>query len=343
MGGVSELVTGEAVVLGLRTAQLPSRALARLLDWVVYVMAYFILSVGLMLGLSDLEMAAAMAFEISVFVFCTVLLPVLVETLSHGRSLGKVALGLRVVRMDGGPIRFRHALVRGLVGVIDFGLFALPAVLSALISVKGRRLGDIFGGTMVVRERLPQSARDQGSVPPVPPQVMHALGADLVALDLSAVPDGLWLSSRQVLSRMHELDQPVAAGLGDRLATDLAQRTGWPVPAGLPSLVYLGAVSMERQRREWERASAAAMAAYAAQTGYGVPAGYGAVPFQQAPIPFQHAPAPFQQAPVQVPPQGPGPAPAQPVAFEKPVAPVPPAPASAPAESGSAGGFAPPA
>ncbi len=353
MGGVSELVTGEAVVLGLRTAQLPSRALARLLDWVVYVMAYFILSVGLMLGLSDLEMAAAMAFEISVFVFCTVLLPVLVETLSHGRSLGKVALGLRVVRMDGGPIRFRHALVRGLVGVIDFGLFALPAVLSALISVKGRRLGDIFGGTMVVRERLPQSARDQGSVPPVPPQVMHALGADLVALDLSAVPDGLWLSSRQVLSRMHELDQPVAAGLGDRLAADLAQRTGWPVPAGLPSLVYLGAVSMERQRREWERASAAAMAAYAAQPGYGAPAGYGAVPFQQAPVPFQ-------QAPVTVPPQAPVPgaepaqpvrqlgypqAPAQPVAFEKPAAPPvsPPPVPPAPVESGSAGGFAPPA
>ncbi|MGW4815402.1 RDD family protein [Kitasatospora cineracea] len=359
---MSELVTGEAVVLGLRTAQLPSRALARLLDWVVYVMAYFILSVGLMLGLSDLEMAAAMAFEISVFVFCTVLLPVLVETLSHGRSLGKVALGLRVVRMDGGPIRFRHALVRGLVGVIDFGLFALPAVLSALISVKGRRLGDIFGGTMVVRERLPQSARDQGSVPPVPPQVMHALGADLVALDLSAVPDGLWLSSRQVLSRMHELDRPVAAGLGDRLAADLAQRTGWPVPAGLPSLVYLGAVSMERQRREWERASAAAMAAYAAQTGYGVPAGYGGgVPFQQAPVPMP------------MPPQAPGPepaqpvrqlgypqAPAQPVAFEKPPVPaaptgspvlpppvlpppVPPMSAPAPVESGSAGGFAPPA
>jgi uncharacterized RDD family membrane protein YckC len=315
-------------------------------------MAYFILSVGLMLGLSDLEMAAAMAFEISVFVFCTVLLPVLVETLSHGRSLGKVALGLRVVRMDGGPIRFRHALVRGLVGVIDFGLFALPAVLSALISVKGRRLGDIFGGTMVVRERLPQSARDQGSVPPVPPQVMHALGADLVALDLSAVPDGLWLSSRQVLSRMHELDQPVAAGLGDRLAADLAQRTGWPVPAGLPSLVYLGAVSMERQRREWERASAAAMAAYAAQTGYGVPVGCGGVPFQPVPVP--------------VPPQVPGSAqpvrqlgypqaPAQPVAFEKPAAPVapagapvlpppvPPVSVPAPVESGSAGGFAPPA
>ncbi|WP_111557111.1 RDD family protein [Kitasatospora sp. SolWspMP-SS2h] len=325
---MSELVTGEAVVLGLRTAQLPSRALARLLDWVLYVLAYFVLSVGLMLGLSDLEMAAAVAFQISVLVFCTVLLPVLVETLSHGRSLGKVTLGLRVVRTDGGPIRFRHALVRGLVGVIDFGLFALPAVLSALISVQGRRLGDVFGGTMVVRERLPQSARDQGSVPPVPPQVMHALGADLVALDLSAVPDRLWLSSRQVLGRMHELDQPVAAGLGDRLAAEMAQRTGWPVPAGLPSLVYLGAVSMERQRREWERA-AAAFAAYPAPGGHPVPAGYGAAPVQPAPPVEFGKPAPVPPA-VPVPPA----APAAPVAPPAPAAPPEPAPGT---------GFAPPA
>ncbi|WP_282205855.1 RDD family protein [Kitasatospora fiedleri] len=332
---MSELVTGEAVVLGLRTAQLPSRALARLLDWVLYVMAYFVLSVGLMLGLSDLETAAAVAFQISLLVFCTVLLPVLVETLSHGRSLGKVTLGLRVVRTDGGPIRFRHALVRGLVGVIDFGLFALPAVLSALISVQGRRLGDIFGGTMVVRERLPQSARDQGSVPPVPPQVMHALGADLVALDLSAVPDRLWLSSRQVLGRMHELDQPVAAGLGDRLAAEMAQRTGWPVPAGLPSLVYLGAVSMERQRREWERASAAAFAAYPAQVGHPVPTGYGAAPVQPAPPVEFGKPAP-------VPPTAPV-TPAAPVPSTAPAAPAaPPAPA-APAEPAPGTGFAPPA
>ncbi|MFE1322625.1 RDD family protein [Kitasatospora phosalacinea] len=346
---MSELVTGEAVVLGLRTARLPSRALARLLDWVVYTVAYFILAVGLLMGLSDLEEAAQMAFMIAVFVFCTVLLPTLVETLSQGRSLGKIALGLRVVRADGGPIRFRHALVRGLVGVIDFGLLAMPAVLTSLFSAEGRRLGDIFGGTMVIRERLPQGARDQGAVPPVPPQVMHALGADLVALDLSAVPDGLWLSARQVLSRMHELDKPVAAALGDRMAADMAQRTGWPVPAGLPSLVYLGAVLMERQRREWERASAAAYTTYAAQLAqqqqqpapYGA-APYGAVPAQPGPT---AAPVPAQAGPVQAAPvrqlgypQAPQPAA---VALTKPV--EQPAEQPAVAEASGGGGFAPPA
>ncbi|MFD8483872.1 RDD family protein [Kitasatospora sp. NPDC059673] len=360
---MSELVTGEAVVLGLRTARLPSRALARLLDAAVYMMAYFFCGIAMVFGLSAIEGAAGDAFVVALMVFFTVLLPVMVETLSRGRSLGKAALGLRVVRTDGGPIRFRHALVRGLVGVIDFGLLAMPAVVVSLFSEQGRRLGDIFAGTLVIRERLPQSARSHGAVPPVPPQVMHMLGAELVALDLSGVPDSLWLSIRQLLSRMRELDQPVAAGLADRLAAELAARIGWSAPQGLPAMVYLGAVTMERQRREWERA---APAAYGAPM-FGMPAPMPAP--MSVPVPARTGPAPAGPAqqpngkPVRVlgvpqqarPEQAAAPAPvAQPVPLAKPAEPAvppapvapaaplaPPQPAQPPADGG--GGFAPPA
>ncbi|MFF0392142.1 RDD family protein [Kitasatospora sp. NPDC004615] len=349
---MSELVTGEAVVLGLRAARLPSRALARLLDAVVYMMGYFLCGIAMLFGLSAMEGAAGDAFVIALMVFFTVLLPVMVETLSRGRSVGKAALGLRVVRTDGGPIRFRHALVRGLVGVIDFGLMAMPAVVVSLFSEQGRRLGDIFAGTLVIRERLPQSASGHGMVPPVPPQVMHMLGADLVALDLSGVPDSLWLSIRQLLSRMRELDQPVATGLADRLAADLAGRIGWSVPQGLPPMAYLGAVTMERQRREWEKAA---------------PAAYGA-PMYGAPVPMPvptAMPVPAQAGPAPVgPPQQPNgkpvrmlgvPQQAQPAASAAPPVPteqpVPLAKAAAPAApplpsqppAGEGGGFAPPA
>ncbi|RKE19336.1 putative RDD family membrane protein YckC [Streptomyces sp. TLI_171] len=347
-------MTGEAVVLGLRTARLPSRALAQLLDWFAYGVGFFFSMVALAIAMRDLEEAAADAFAIAALVFFLVLLPVLIETLSHGRSLGKAAMGLRVVRADGGPIRFRHALVRGVIGVLEFGLSAVPAVLSSLFSTNGRRLGDIFGGTMVIRERLPQSARDQGRVPPVPPQVMHALGADLVALDLTAVPDGLWQSSRQLLGRMHELDQSVAAGLADRLAADVAQRTGWPVPAGLPPMVYLGAVLMERQRRAWGREQERAAAAYAAVYG----SRPGAVPVAAAPtapfaVPVQAAPPAAPAAPTRTlgypaAPAPPAPAAAGPVAPQAaPVAPqdavVAPQPEAAPVAPPAGGGFAPPA
>ena len=55
--------------------------------------------------------------SILLVVAVTVGVPTVVETLTRGRTLGKLALGLRVVRDDGGPITARHALTRALVGV----------------------------------------------------------------------------------------------------------------------------------------------------------------------------------------------------------------------------------
>lgn len=248
-------MTGEAVVLGLRPAKLPSRALAVLLDLVVEFAAFFLVSLLLLVVLPDLDGAAATALVVCLMVFFLVAVPVLVETLSRGRSLGKAALGLRVVRADGGPAGFRHALVRALVGVFEIILLTgVPAALSSLVSTDGRRLGDLFAGTLVVRERVPETAAPGLTVAP-PPQVLHALGSDLVRLDLSAVPPGLWLAIRQLLNRAGQLDGQAALRMAQRLAGDLAERTGWPVPAGLHPALYLGAVLTERQRREWLRAT----------------------------------------------------------------------------------------
>ncbi|MDH6121914.1 putative RDD family membrane protein YckC [Kitasatospora sp. GAS204A] len=252
---MSDLVTGEAVVLGLRPAKLPSRALAVLLDLVVEFAAFFLLSLLSLVLLPGLDGAAAAALVICLMVLLLVAVPVLVETLSRGRSLGKAALGLRVVRVDGGPAGFRHALVRALVGVFEIILLTgVPAALCSLVSTDGRRLGDIFAGTLVVRERVPETAAPGLAVAP-PPQVLAALGADLVRLDLSTVPPGLWLAIRQLLNRADQLDAQAALGMAQRLAGDVAERTGWPVPAGLHPALYLGAVLTERQRREWQRAT----------------------------------------------------------------------------------------
>ncbi|MCZ9345635.1 RDD family protein, partial [Streptomyces sp. TRM76130] len=112
-------MTGEAVALELRPAKLPSRALAVLLDLVATVAVYVAVTVALVFATASLDEAAQTALSIAAFVLLLVGGPIAVETLSHGRSLGKLACGLRVVRDDGGPIRFRHALVRGLIGVVE--------------------------------------------------------------------------------------------------------------------------------------------------------------------------------------------------------------------------------
>lgn len=246
---MSDLVTGDAVVLGLRPARLPSRALAILLDLVVYVAGYLLISVGLVLATASMDGAARAAVSVAAFVLVLVGVPIAVETLSHGRSLGKLACGLRVVRDDGGPVRFRHALVRGAFGVFELLLtFGSVACIASLFSERGRRLGDVFAGTLVIRERVP-GARVM-PVPAPPPWLAGRFGG----LDLSAVPDGLWLAIRQYLTRMDQLDPQVGATMAARLADDLVARTGAPPPVGVPAAAFLMAVVHERQSRDAARA-----------------------------------------------------------------------------------------
>ncbi|MBT2368671.1 RDD family protein [Streptomyces sp. ISL-10] len=251
---MSGLVTGDAVVLGLQPARLPSRALALAIDLVVVWTAYLLVSIGLAVATASLDEAAVMAVSIATFLLVLVGAPIAVETLSHGRSLGKLACGLRVVRDDGGPIRFRHALVRGAIGVVEILMsFGVIALIASLVSARGRRIGDVFAGTLVVRERVP-AARAALVVPPPPPWLVGRFSE----LALSGVPDDLWLAIRQYLTRMRQLDTAVSWSMAQRLAGDLAARTGTPVPQGVPPAAYLAAVVNERQARDARRAFAAA-------------------------------------------------------------------------------------
>ncbi|MGW7614107.1 RDD family protein [Streptomyces sp. NPDC054766] len=337
---MSELVTGEAVALELRPAKLPSRALAVVLDLALAMAVYIIVTIALVAATAALDDAAQIAVSIASFLLVLVGGPIVVETLSHGRSLGKLACGLRVVRDDGGPIRFRHALVRGAVGVVEILMtFGIVACIASLVSERGRRLGDVFAGTLVVRERIPV-----GRMPyvPAPPPWLAGRFAEL---DLSAVPDGLWLAIRQYLTRMQQLDPQIGGAMAERLAADLAARTGAPAPQGVPAGAYLAAVVQERQTREARRAFRAATGGFAAPApgGHpfiqpGIPAGY---PFQ-AGAPVGH---PLQPGPG-VHPAPPAPA-GSPVAAQQPAAPPQPFPAvpaeQADREGRPSTGFAPPA
>ncbi|WP_030018047.1 RDD family protein [Streptomyces monomycini] len=282
---MNELVTGEAVVLGLRPARLPSRALAVLVDLAVTWSAYVLVSLLLLSATASMDEAARAAVSVALFVLVLVGVPIVVETLSRGRSLGKLVCGLRVVREDGGPVRFRHALVRGALGAVEIVLtMGVVACIASLVSARGRRLGDVFAGTVVVRERIP-TPRGMPVLPPPPPW----LAAELGALDLSRVPDSWWLTVRQYLSRIRQLDPQVGGAMGARLAADLCGWTGASVPAGMYPAVYLAAVTGERQAREAQRAFGAPLgapgpAAGVSGSGAAVPGGEARVP-----VPTVHA------------------------------------------------------
>lgn len=267
-----QLVTGDAVVLGLQPARLPSRAAAVAVDLVVVVGLYLLLSVVVLSTVLPLGTAAAAAVQVALLLLVVVGGPILVETLSHGRSLGKLLCGLRVVREDGGPIRFRHALVRGAIGFVELLMTAgSVACVASLVSARGRRLGDVFAGTLVVRERVAGGRRRRGSAPVARPELASAF----TEVDLSRVPDELWLTVRRFLGREGQLNRAVAWSLAVRLADDMVARVAEPAPEGVSPVEYLAALAAERQRRESARLLPGAAGAGATA---GVPAAGGFQP-----------------------------------------------------------------
>lgn len=256
---MSDVVTGEAVALDLRIAQLPSRLTAALLDVLAMGVAYLVLILLLVqAGLGDADPALIAGISIVLIVLVFLGYPVTMETLTRGRSLGKLALGLRVVRDDGGPITFRHALVRGLVGLAlerpGFFLVSLgPAVgmVVSMFSSRGKRIGDMAAGTVVLQERVPSRPLWTPVMPP--PLAWWA-----PTLDLAGFDDALALSVRQFLDRAGQLTAAAREALAADLVDEVRARTTPAPPPGTPGWAYLTAVLAERRRREEDRAARAA-------------------------------------------------------------------------------------
>jgi uncharacterized RDD family membrane protein YckC len=271
---MADLVIAEGVELELRPARLASRFMAVLLDFLVQgaifaVLLFAATAINSGSGNSDSQRAVTVV----IIVLVAIGYPVVCETISTGRSLGKAAAGLRVVRVDGGPERFRHALARALAGLFaDLNLpllgtvavsglsglwvclVGLPGAIASVSSRRGQRIGDMLAGTLVVRERT-DYGRGSLPLPPAPAVAAWASGASV-----GDVPTGLIVAGRQLVSRVFELDRKAAAELADELARQYAAYVTPPPPAGLPAYQYLVAVTGERFRREAGSAYAAVAA-----------------------------------------------------------------------------------
>lgn len=242
-----DLVTGEAVALDLPPASLGLRIASGLIDMVVTVL--LMLAVVMLFLVAALSTDAALAHVALVGSLITVFLvfPTTMETLTRGRSLGKLALGLRTVRDDAGPISFQHAFVRSLIGVVEIYAFTgVPAFFSALVSSRGKRLGDYAAGTYVVRDRVKLQLTVPSQMPP------HLAGWARGA-DITGLPTGLALAVRQYLGRFHDFDPASRAAIGGRLADEVRRYVAPAPPPGTPAEDFLAAVIASRRERDQAR------------------------------------------------------------------------------------------
>ncbi len=259
--GAAGVVTPEAVVLEFETANVGSRVLAAALDLLVQGTALVLLLFALAAFFTQVDTAAWVGVALVTVLLFAVFLgyPVALETLWRGRTLGKAALGLRVVTTEGAPIRFRHAAVRSALGLVDLWLFAgMPAVVSVLVTRRDQRLGDLAAGTLVLRERS-AAAAPQARWFPVPP------GADayVASLDVAVLDAGTALLVRSFLVRAPGLAPAAREDLGARIARRVAAELRHAPPPGMPPELYCACVAAAVQARAtpWPRSPSAAPSA----------------------------------------------------------------------------------
>ena len=242
--GTTPLVTGDAVVLDLRPAGFATRAVALVIDVLVQLVLFILLALLTVWMGTALDPAATAAVTLGGMVLLFVGYPTVFETVSRGRSLGKLALGLRVVGTDGSPERFRQALARSLTGVVEIWMTTgVIALVVSMLSRDGRRVGDFMAGTMVVEER---AGRSREEFIPMP---QHLAGW-AAGTELSRLSPETAAAARQYVLRYSELAEHTRYEMGLRLADAVAAQISPPPPPGIAPPHFLAAVLAERRRRQ---------------------------------------------------------------------------------------------
>ncbi len=294
---MADVITGEAVALELPVANFPSRIAALLIDMAAQVVLLLIVVIVLTTTFGQVNGDYIAAALVTANIVVLVGYPTAFETLSRGKTLGKMALGIRVIGDDGSPVRFRQALVRALVGVFEIWTIVLAPVglIASIISVRGKRVGDMFAGTYVIQERVPV----RHALPPLFAAVPAPLTGWAQTLQVSSLSDQTAEAAGSYLRRFAELSAQARDSLGAQLANAVAAQVSPPPPAGTPPTAYLAAVLAVRRERDQTKLAAR-------QTGPAAPA-LPASPMPPAPPPptaaSGPAPAPADSGPADT---GPG-------------------------------------
>jgi uncharacterized RDD family membrane protein YckC len=241
----AELMTGEAVGLDLRPTGFVLRAAGAIIDFVVYFGTWLLIILALSSPLFGgiLDEATGAAAAVAALVFCLIVLPTAVETATQGKSLGRLAVGARIVRDDGGAIGFRHAFIRALTGVLEifFTLGGIAAMVS-MLNGRSKRLGDLLAGTYSQNERV------SGPAPEVFGMPVELIDWAKTA-DVARLPDGLARRIAQYLGQAARLSPDARARLGRDLANEASVFVS-PLPA-VNAELFLAGVSVIRRDREY--------------------------------------------------------------------------------------------
>ena len=243
------LITGDAVLLDLRTASFAVRMVSAAIDGALQLAILIggVVALAWTAARADLDQGLIAAAVLVMSVTAYVGYPVLSELLLRGRSVGRLVMGTRVVRDDGGPAHLRQSLIRAVMAMLEIWSTAgTLALTSSVIDRRSRRIGDLLAGTMVIQERM-------RTIEPRRPAVPVDLQQWAGSADVGRLPVTLMADIRSFLPRTEQTN-PESRRL---LSRGLVQRTLPHVapapPPGTDPEAFLAAVIAERSRRDEQR------------------------------------------------------------------------------------------
>lgn len=154
--------TTQNIALNLELGTLGDRILARLLDAAI-ILGYIILA----FVISSLFVNISHSLTLVIILILPVVFYDLIsETTLNGQSIGKRALKIKVVSLDGNQPTMGQYLIRWLFRLVDFTLSqSICAVVCVAVSQKHQRLGDMVAGTAVVKTDPPTILNETLYVP----------------------------------------------------------------------------------------------------------------------------------------------------------------------------------
>jgi uncharacterized RDD family membrane protein YckC len=156
-----QIQTTQNVALEFTPASVGDRILGTIIDFLVMI-AWGIFN-GILSGTLNLDIGYV--WGIVIIMIPLSLYSLVSEIFLNGRTLGKMAVGTRVVRLDGTPPNIGNYLMRWMLRLIDIWIGSgVVAVITTAVNGKGQRLGDIAAGTAVVKQRPPVSLKQVATV-----------------------------------------------------------------------------------------------------------------------------------------------------------------------------------
>lgn len=240
-----EILSGEAVAIDVQPVGFVLRAVGAFVDMLIGLalfVGFLLLQIWLLsLGLLDEHTLPMLTIAASVVSF--VVLPVTIEMATRGRSVGKLIVGGRIVRVDGGAITFRHTFIRALIGVLEvYMTFGGAAVIAGALTARSQRLGDLVAGTYSQRVRVP-------ALPTHAPVLPPSLYGWAQVADVARMPDRLARRVSQFLGSAAQLSPAARQRVAQELASEVSAFVS-PLPPVAPEDLLRGVTVLRRQREE---------------------------------------------------------------------------------------------